>query len=106
MANFEAALKAIEKFGLVDGIQENVINDNSVASVLGSRVPGFEQLVPFGREDVHETGVESRDISRSERHYSESVLFVVRREERQLVFKLLRLLSRSTGEIEESELTV
>ena len=41
MAHLEAAPQ---------GVQENVIDDNSVAGVLGSsRVPGLDQIVPLGK---------------------------------------------------------
>lgn len=45
MAHLEAAVEVAEEFGLIDGVQKNVINDHSVAGVLGSRVPGFKRRV-------------------------------------------------------------
>ena len=42
MADLEAAFEVVEELRLVDSVEENVVNDDAVAGVLGSGVPGFE----------------------------------------------------------------
>jgi hypothetical protein len=34
LADLEAALKTIQQFGFVDGVQQDVVNDDTIASVL------------------------------------------------------------------------
>ena len=40
--NERRAFEVVEELRLVDSVEENVVNDDAVAGVLGSGIPGFE----------------------------------------------------------------
>ena len=42
LANLQAAFEGGEKLGLINGVEENVVDDDAVAGVLGSGISGFE----------------------------------------------------------------
>jgi hypothetical protein len=85
LTDFKATLQVVEHFKLADGVQEDVVDNNAVTSMLGSKESGGEEHIPLGGESVHHTGVYAMCVARSERHDAEGIFLAVEREGGKLV---------------------
>jgi acyl carrier protein len=84
LADSEDTVEIIQQVVKENGVEQDVVDDDTVACVLGLGIAGLEKSIPFLRKDVHEAGIEARGVARTKRHDRPSVLLATRREESEL----------------------
>ena len=85
LANNKNAFQVVEQIEQADGEEQDVVNDDTVASIFSVGVLGLEEGIPFGGQDMHHASIKARRVARAKRHDAEAVLHIVGRKESELV---------------------